>query len=89
MKRLVAVRRESPLRESCDARQDLVGRFRPDERAGGGVVLVEKLPNRPLEVRNVAMHAATQLPGRQLREPSLHQIQPGAVGEVAPISWTG
>ena len=38
---------------------------RTDGRAGG-VVLVEKLPNRPLEGRNAAMHAATQLPCRQL-----------------------
>ena len=52
MKRLAAVRRESPLRESCDARQDLVGRFRPHERAGGGVVLVEKLPRRGVDDEN-------------------------------------
>lgn len=50
-----AVRSERPLREPGDAREDLVGRLRPHERAGARVVLVEKLPNRPLGGRDAAM----------------------------------
>ena len=48
---LSSVRRERPLREPGDARQDLIGGLRPHERLGGDVVLVEKLPNRLIERR--------------------------------------
>ena len=39
----------------------------------------EKLRNCLMQSRDAAMHATTQLLGRQFREPALHQIQPRAV----------
>ena len=41
---------QGALSEPCDARQDLIGAFRPDERLAGGIAGVEELPDGGLQL---------------------------------------
>ncbi len=68
-----------PLGKAGDAREDLVGGLGPDEGGRGGVVRVDEGADRRLQLREAAMHAAANLLVRQLREPALHEVQPGPV----------
>jgi hypothetical protein len=45
-----------------------------------GVMGVDVLANRGVELRDAAVDAAPQLLGRQVREPAFDQVEPGSVG---------
>src|SRR5712691_12254010 len=67
---------EGALRESRDARENLVGRLRPHEWLGILLMRVNELLDRRLELRHTLVGAAAQLFVRQLGEPPLHETQP-------------
>ena len=46
---------QGALSEPCDARQDLIGAFRPDERLAGGIAGVEELPDGGLQPPHAPM----------------------------------
>src|SRR5713101_102145 len=81
---------EGALRESRDARQNLVGSLRPHERLGILLMRVNELLDCRLEPRRTLEGAAAQLFVRQLGEPPLHETQPrpirGCEMDVKP--WT-
>src|SRR6266571_6859391 len=80
---------EGALREASDAGEDLVRGLGPDERLGFGVVDVDEFSDRLLQLRNATVTATTDLLSRQLGEPALNEIEPGAVGrgEVDVEAW--
>jgi hypothetical protein len=59
--------------------QDFVRRFGPDKRLGSRVGNAQELLNGLLELAHAAVSAAFNLPLRQECQPSLRQIEPGAV----------
>ena len=81
---LSSVRVRGPLSESRNAREDRVRALRPDEGLRVGLMGLDKLENRGLELRHAAERAAAELFVRELGKPALHEAQPGAVrrGEV-------
>src|SRR5881296_2398749 len=81
---------ERALRESRDARQNLVGGLRPHERLGILLMRVDKLLDGGLELRHTLVGAASQLFVRQLSEPPLHETQPRPIRgcEVDVKPWT-
>src|SRR5712692_472707 len=81
---------EGALRESRDARQNLVGSLRPHEWRGILLMRVNELLDRRLELRHTLVGAAAHLFVRQLGEPPLHETQPRAIrgGEVDVKPWT-
>ena len=82
---------ERALGEPPDARQNLVGGFRPDKGSALGVVRLDELADRRFQRGDASMHAAPQLLGGQLGEPALNEVQPGSVGrgevDVEPRSF--
>ena len=68
-----------------DAGEDLVCGLGPDEGPGFRVVDVDEFSDRFLELKDATVAAATDLFLRQLGEPALDEIEPGAVGRV---KWT-
>src|SRR5438093_10358163 len=81
---------ERALRESRDARQNLVGGLRPPERLGILLMRVNELLDGGLEPRHTLVRAAAQLFVRQLGEPPLHETQPRPIRgcEVDVKPWT-
>src|ERR1700746_2811208 len=65
---------------ASDAGEDVVGGFGPHERGRLLIVGVEKLHHRTLQFADAAMRATANLLIGELRKPTLHQIQPRAVG---------
>src|SRR2546428_2393685 len=70
---------ERALRESRDARQNLVRGLPPGERLGIFLMRVNECLNGGLEFRHALVGPAPQLFVRQLSEPPLHQTQPGSI----------
>src|SRR6267142_3376817 len=81
---------ERALRESGDARQNLIGGLRPHERLGILLMRVDERLDSGLELRHALVGATAQLFIRQLVEPSLHETQPRAIRgcEVDVKPWT-
>ena len=52
---------QGALSEPCDARQDLIGAFRPDERLAGGIAGVEELPDGGLQPPHAPMRPTAEL----------------------------
>src|SRR6266446_10162024 len=71
---------EGALCEASDAGEDLVRGLGPNERLGLRVVDVDELADGLLEFGDATVTAASDLLLRQLREPALNEIEPGAVG---------
>jgi hypothetical protein len=72
--------RHRSLSEAGNAREDLIGTLRPDERLAVRVVRVDELADGGLEFAHTAVYHPAQLLIRQLREPALHEVEPGARG---------
>src|SRR5215831_20461437 len=66
--------------KACDARQDLVGRFRPLERLRPLIGEVEVAADGRLELASAAVDTPPQLLLSQRGEPTLHEIHPGPTG---------
>ena len=80
---------QGALSEPCDARQDLIGAFRPDERLAGGIAGVEELPDGGLQPPHAPMRPTAELLRRQFREPAFHQVEPRRLGrrEMQMEAW--
>ncbi len=80
---------QGALSEPCDARQDLIGAFRPDERLAGGIAGVEELPDGGLQPPHAPMRPTAELLRRQFREPAFHQVEPRRIGrrEMQMEAW--
>ena len=75
---------DGPLSESGDARQDLIGALRPDERLRVGLMGLDELLDGRFELGHTAERAATDLLHRELGKPAFDEAEPRAVrrGEV-------
>ena len=84
-----AMRCQGALCEPRDARQNLVGAFRPNERLAVGIAGVEELPDGSFQASHAPMRPGAELFVRQLREPAFHQVEPRRVGrrEMQMEAW--
>ncbi len=66
--------------KSSDTGQDLVGGFRPHERLGRCVGVVDVTEDRSLERAGAPVRSASDLFVGELGEPSFDEIEPGTTG---------
>ena len=66
--------------KSCDAGEDLVGRLRPHEGLGGGIVEGDVVRDGGLQGMRAPMGAALDLFLGQRREPAFDQVEPRTAG---------
>ncbi len=71
---------DGALRESRNARQDLIGGLGPHERLRIRLMRLDECLNGGLQLGHTAVRPATQLFVGQFREPALHQTQPRPIG---------
>jgi hypothetical protein len=71
---------ERALRKARNARENLIGGLRPDERPRIRLMGVDGFLNGGLELRHTSVGAAAQLFVRQFGEPPLDETQPRSIG---------
>src|SRR4029450_2933745 len=64
----------------CDAREDFVGGFRPDERLGRRVTHGDEREDRRLQRAGTVMNSPLDLFLRQQGKPALNEVEPGGAG---------
>ena len=74
------MRRCGALREPSDAREDLISALGPDEGLRIGVMRLDELVNRGLELGDTAEGDAADLLDGEFGKPPFHEADPRAVG---------